>query len=143
MAVAGLVVGFAVGATGVGGGSLMTPALIMLFGVNPVTAVGTDLMYATISKVFGVVLHGRNRSVDWRIVGWQALGSIPATLATLEFLRDDDYRAQIARLTTLVLAVAVLATAIIILFPQRRLSRADPDRPSAADRGVAGRPALT
>lgn len=64
IAVAGLVVGFAVGATGVGGGSLMTPALIMLFGVNPMTAVGTDLMYATISKVFGVVLHGRNRSVD-------------------------------------------------------------------------------
>ena len=86
---AGLVVGTAVGATGVGGGSLMTPILILFYGISPAVAVGTDLLYASISKAFGVVLHGRNGSVDWRIVGWMALGSVPAALMTLLFLRHQ------------------------------------------------------
>ena len=75
---AGLVVGLAVGATGVGGGSLMTPILILFYGINPAIAVGTDLLYASISKAFAVALHGRNGSVDWNIVGWLAVGSVPA-----------------------------------------------------------------
>src|SRR3546814_2546156 len=66
---AGLVVGTAVGATGVGGGSLMTPILILFCGIKPAIAVGTDLLYASISKAFGVTLHGRNGSVDWKLVG--------------------------------------------------------------------------
>src|SRR5689334_24351666 len=77
---AGLVVGLAVGATGVGGGSLMTPILILFYGISPAIAVGTDLLYASISKAFAVVLHGKNGSVDWQIVGRLSLGSVPAAL---------------------------------------------------------------
>ena len=77
-ALAGLVVGTAVGATGVGGGSLMTPILILFYGISPAVAVGTDLLYASISKAFGVALHGRRGTVDWKIVGWMSAGSVPA-----------------------------------------------------------------
>src|SRR5262249_20239072 len=82
-AVSGLAVGLLVGMTGVGGGSLMTPLLILLFGVHPVTAVGTDLLYAAATKTAGSLVHGFNRNIDWRIVGRLALGSIPATGLTL------------------------------------------------------------
>src|ERR1700741_3281519 len=87
---AGLVVGTAVGATGVGGGSLMTPILILFYGISPSVAVGTDLLYASISKGFGVALHGSRGTVDWRIVGRMALGSVPAALLTLLLLRHVE-----------------------------------------------------
>ncbi|HTN97748.1 MAG TPA: sulfite exporter TauE/SafE family protein, partial [Nordella sp.] len=72
-----------VGVTGVGGGSLMTPLLVLLFGVHPVTAVGTDLLYAAITKTAGTAVHGRNKTIDWRIVGRLAAGSLPAAAVTL------------------------------------------------------------
>src|SRR5271156_3972947 len=68
-ALSGLVVGFVVGLTGVGGGSLMTPLLVLLFGVHPATAVGTDLLYAGVTKSVGTAVHGRSGSINWRIVG--------------------------------------------------------------------------
>ena len=73
----GVLVGGLVGMTGVGGGSLMTPLLILLFHVNPATAVGTDLIYASVTKTGGSLVHGYNRTIDWRIVGRLALGSLP------------------------------------------------------------------
>lgn len=79
---AGLVVGFVVGVTGVGGGSLMTPALIGLLRVEPHIAIGTDLLYAAISKFCGTLVHARKLNVVWPIVFWMALGSIPASLGT-------------------------------------------------------------
>src|ERR1700759_4691937 len=79
----GFAVGFLVGMTGVGGGSLMTPLLILLFHVHPATAVGTDLLYASITKTGGSPVHSINRTIDWRIVGRLATGSLPASLATL------------------------------------------------------------
>ena len=80
----GFAVGLLVGITGVGGGSLMTPLLVFLFGFKPAVAVGTDLLYAAITKTGGVfVHHGKHRSVDWRIVGWLSLGSLPLALLTL------------------------------------------------------------
>lgn len=75
--VAGLVVGFVVGLTGVGGGSLMTPILLW-FGINPATAVGTDLLYACITKMGGVWVHHQHKQIDWRITGWLALGDAGA-----------------------------------------------------------------
>src|SRR5689334_10228092 len=83
----GLVVGVLVGFTGVGGGSLMTPLLVMVFGFNPATAVGTDLLYAALTKTCGTVVHGRNATVDWRIVGRLASGSIPAATAMILLLQ--------------------------------------------------------
>ena len=79
----GFFVGLLVGQTGMGGGALMTPLLILLFGVHPATAVGTDLLYASATKTVGTLVHGLNHTVDWRIVGWLALGSVPATALTL------------------------------------------------------------
>ncbi|MEI9928074.1 MAG: sulfite exporter TauE/SafE family protein [Sphingomonas sp.] len=81
-ALAGLLVGIVVGLTGVGGGSLMSPILILLFGIAPATAIGTDLWFAAITKTVGSTIHHRNQSVDWRIVGLLAIGSVPATLLT-------------------------------------------------------------
>src|SRR5258705_2362224 len=85
-AVAGFLVGALVGVTGVGGGSLMTPILIVLFGVAPATAVGTDLLFAAATKTVGSLVHGVNRTIDWRIVRRLAAGSIPATLFALAVL---------------------------------------------------------
>lgn len=87
---AGLAVGFLVGVTGIGGGALMTPLLILLFGYAPVTAVGTDLLYATITKAVGMVVHGRQRTVDWMVVRRLASGSLPAAGALLMWLSQAD-----------------------------------------------------
>src|ERR1700744_3673656 len=80
---AGFAVGFLVGMTGVGGGSLMTPILILLFGIHPVTAVGTDLLYAAATKTAGTLVHGLGRTIEWRIVALLASGSVPMTVLTL------------------------------------------------------------
>ncbi len=82
-AVAGLLVGILVGLTGVGGGSLMTPVLVLMFGVSPHTAVGTDLLFAATTKTFGSAVHGWRESVDWKIVRRLAMGSLPAAAVTL------------------------------------------------------------
>ncbi|ODN70075.1 Sulfite exporter TauE/SafE [Methylobrevis pamukkalensis] len=86
----GLAVGILVGLTGVGGGSLMTPLLVLVFGVHPVTAVGTDLLYASITKAGGTAIHGLNKTIDWVVMGLLALGSVPATVVTLLVLSQVD-----------------------------------------------------
>ncbi|HWF65244.1 MAG TPA: sulfite exporter TauE/SafE family protein [Rhizomicrobium sp.] len=113
----GFAVGFLVGMTGVGGGALMTPLLILLFHVHPTTAVGTDLVYASITKSCGTVVHGFSRNVDWRIVGRLALGSLPASLLTLgalHLLKVDQ--AALNGLITRVLGFSLLATALALVF---------------------------
>jgi uncharacterized membrane protein YfcA len=116
--VAGLVVGTAVGATGVGGGSLMTPILILFYGISPSMAVGTDLLYASISKAFGVALHGSRGTVDWKIVGWMALGSVPAALLTVLLLRHFEATKSLDHLIKLTLAIAIVVTATFTLFQE-------------------------
>lgn len=120
----GLVVGFVVGLTGVGGGSLMTP-LLLWFGINPATAVGTDLLYAAITKSGGVFAHQRNKSINWRIAGLLCLGSIPASLFALWMLTnlhtDTHVQDSLIRHT---LGYVLLLTAIAILFKKRLLAYA-------------------
>ncbi len=87
-AIAGLLVGFLVGLTGVGGGSLMTPILVLLFGVAPGTAVGTDLLFASVTKIVGSTVHGRRETVDWHIMRRLAMGSVPAAAITLFLISD-------------------------------------------------------
>ncbi|MFJ4155635.1 sulfite exporter TauE/SafE family protein [Pseudomonas sp. NPDC090233] len=116
---AGLVVGFIVGMTGVGGGSLMTPILLW-FGINPATAVGTDLLYAAITKASGVWVHGRNKNIDWKITGWLSLGSVPAAAVTLWFL--STLHTDTSALNAIIkqgLAVVLILTALAILFKSR------------------------
>ncbi|MNE38446.1 Sulfite exporter TauE/SafE [compost metagenome] len=116
---AGLVVGFIVGMTGVGGGSLMTPILLW-FGINPATAVGTDLLYAAITKASGVWVHGKNKNIDWKITGWLTLGSVPAAALTLWFLASLDADTQAANaIIKQGLAVVLVLTALAILFKSK------------------------
>src|SRR5258705_4823778 len=82
----GFLVGLIVGVTGVGGGSLMTPLLVLVFGVAPVTAVGTDLLFAALTKTGGAWAHARRGNVAWNVVGWLAAGSVPASAVTLVVL---------------------------------------------------------
>jgi hypothetical protein len=113
----GFAVGVLVGMTGVGGGALMTPILIMLFGIHPATAVGTDLLYAAATKTGGSLVHGFARSIDWRVVGRLATGSVPATVVTLGALSHFNLSGDAARnLITLVLSVALFATALVLVF---------------------------
>jgi uncharacterized membrane protein YfcA len=113
----GLFVGMLVGMTGVGGGSLMTPLLILFFGIHPGTAVGTDLLYASVTKGVGTTVHSIARSVDWRIVYRLALGSIPATAVTIYGLALlGPASAATSALITLVLGVALFFTAFALLF---------------------------
>lgn len=114
--VAGLVVGFAIGATGVGGGSLMTPILILGFGLPPATAVGTDLLYAALTKSFGVLLHDRQGTVEWRITGLLALGSVPTTLLTIVALRVVGIGPLEQHVMTYTLGGAIIFTAVFTLF---------------------------
>ena len=116
---AGLLVGIAVGATGVGGGSLMTPILILFLGVAPATAVGTDLLYASISKGFGVFLHGKNGSVDWKIVRNLAYGSVPAALITLVIIHNFVDPGALDKYIKVTLGVAVTTTALFSLLQER------------------------
>lgn len=130
---AGLVVGVAVGATGVGGGSLMTPILILFYGISPSVAVGTDLIYASISKAFGVALHGRNGSLDWRLVGWMSLGSVPAALLTLLFLHEQTPGKELDQLIKLTLSIAIVVTAVFTVFQDRVMAlirRSSPPAPA-------------
>ncbi len=115
---AGLIVGIAVGATGVGGGSLMTPILILFYGISPKLAVGTDLLYASLSKSWGVTLHHHNGSMAWPIVGWLSLGSVPAALAMLLFIGSHGSSADLDRWIKLTLAIAVMTTATFTLLQE-------------------------
>src|ERR1700728_857347 len=89
-ALSGFCVGLLVGMTGVGGGSLMTPLLLLFFGIHPSTAVGTDLLFAASTKTAGTIVHAAERTIDWRLVGLLAIGSVPATIATLILLSRVD-----------------------------------------------------
>ncbi|HEY8163355.1 MAG: sulfite exporter TauE/SafE family protein [Methylocystis sp.] len=114
----GFIVGALVGLTGVGGGSLMTPILVLLFGVAPGTAVGTDLLYAAVTKSGGTIIHALNDTVDWRITRRLACGSAPATIVSLLMLSWLGQTAGHAAngLVTTVLGFALLLTALTILF---------------------------
>jgi uncharacterized protein len=119
LVVAGLVVGLIVGLTGVGGGSLMTPILLW-FGISPTTAVGTDLLYAAITKAGGVFVHNKKQNINWPITGWLSLGSIPAALLTLYVLHvlDTDTTA-LNSVIKYSLGWALVFTSVAILFKKK------------------------
>lgn len=119
--VAGFGVGLLVGLTGVGGGSLMTPVLVLLFGIQPVTAVGTDLLYAAVTKSAGTVVHGWNGTVDWRVTGRLLLGSAPATALTLLALYYFAPASRSSHLISVILGIALIITAISLLLRRKVL----------------------
>lgn len=119
--VAGFAVGAIVGLTGVGGGSLMTPLLMLLFGVSPSVAVGTDLLYAAVTKSGGTIAHSLKGTVDWRISGALALGSIPAAAATLLFVHHffPGGIGGASKLISFALGIALVLTAVSLVFRQK------------------------
>jgi uncharacterized membrane protein YfcA len=111
----GVLVGGLVGFTGVGGGSLMTPTLILLFRVVPAVAVGTDLLYAAITNTSGSLVHGFNKTIDWKVVGRLALGSVPTTalsILLLYVIGAESSRGH--EIVTKVLGLALLVTAFLL-----------------------------
>src|SRR5947199_9781568 len=111
MALAGLGVGVVVGLTGMGGGALMTPILVLLFGVPPIAAVSSDLAASAVMKPFGGLVHARRGTVNWALVRWLCLGSVPAAVAGVGLLRLIGPAASIQRWIQLALAAALLLAA--------------------------------
>lgn len=113
---AGAGVGFAIGLTGVGGGSIMTP-LLLAFGFPMHIAVGTDLLYAAITKTGGVIVHAQQKTIDWKLVYWLALGSLPASIATVVLLKvyftsPQDY----SLILSTCLGFMLIATSAALIF---------------------------
>lgn len=124
---AGVLVGLLVGLTGVGGGSLMTPILVLAFGFHPATAVGTDLLYAAATKTVGTTVHGWRGTLDWRIVGRLATGSVPATIVTLLLLgQASEHSPATEHLLATLLGVVLVASAVATLLRHRIVAALTP-----------------
>ncbi len=135
----GFGVGALVGLTGVGGGSLMTPVLVLLFGIHPATAVGTDLLYAACTKSAGVLVHARRQTVDWPVVRRLACGSLPAAALTLLLLQQlHVHTAAVSRVITPVLGVAILLTVLLLLSQDRLIAVLGPHSAELSPRRARG-----
>jgi uncharacterized membrane protein YfcA len=123
--VAGLFVGGVVGLTGVGGGSLMTPILVLIFGQSPVVAVGTDLVFSASTKLAATASFAGSRRVDWRIVGRLALGSIPGAVAVVCWFWTTRHTPGVVEQVigrALAVLLAIAAVAMLLQYPLRRLA---------------------
>ncbi len=116
---AGLVVGLIVGMTGIGGGALMTPILIVGFGISPAVAVSTDLLYAAVTKMGGVWPYAKKRLVNWQIVIAMLIGSIPGALLTLWWLHGIEEMEALEQLMNLTLGVSLVLTSVAVFFRNR------------------------
>ncbi len=113
----GFAVGLLVGLTGVGGGSLMTPILLIFFNQPAAVAVGTDLLYASITKSTGILAHGKLGNIDWRIVRFLATGSIPASIITTVYLsKMDVFSANAVVTIKFWLGIALMLTSLSVIF---------------------------
>ncbi len=120
MVLAGLGVGVVVGLTGMGGGALMTPILVLLFGVPPMAAVSSDLAASAVMKPFGGLVHARRGTVAWSLVGWLCVGSVPSAFLGVLLLRLVGDGGGVQRVIELALAVALLLAALGLLVKTRR-----------------------
>jgi uncharacterized membrane protein YfcA len=136
-AISGFGVGVLVGMTGVGGGSLMTPLLILLFGIHPTTAVGTDLLFAASTKTVGTIVHATARTVDWLLVGLLAIGSVPATLATIFLLSRFNLTSATAQHFIAITLGGVLLVTALFLIAGRTVRERYAGRLNAIDRRTA------
>jgi uncharacterized membrane protein YfcA len=114
LVVAGALTGFVVGLTGVGGGALMTPILLLVFGIAPTVAIGTDLWFAAITKMFAVNIHHKRNLIDWGVVKALWLGSLPAALLTVIAIAITPASADLTTFLKTAIAVAIFITAISI-----------------------------
>ena len=145
---AGLGVGLLIGLTGVGGGSVMTPLLILGWGVPPLTAVGTDLLFAAGTKAGGLWPLWRLRRIPWAVVGWMALGSVPVSALTVWWMSHQLHNAlsSVESLVKLSLGVALLLTAGVTLYKAMQGTTFTPAQalaPTGAESGTDRHPSLT
>ena len=141
--IAGFGVGLLVGLTGVGGGALMTPLLVLLFGVSPATAVGTDLWFAAITKSVGGVVHNKRGSVDWEVFRRLCWGSIPASLITLAILHYSGAGKMANGFLIQALGVVLILTAAAMFFKKRLHGFGRHLRDIAAEKFKGAQPSLT
>ena len=132
--VAGFVVGLLVGITGVGGGSLMTPLLVLVFGMAPAAAVGTDLWFAAITKLVGGTVHHQRGGVDWQVVRRLSLGSLPAAVLTLVWLHTSGLGPVKQGLILHMLGVVLVLTALAMLLKKQLHAVGQRLRSSAPER---------
>jgi uncharacterized protein len=138
VSLSGFLVGLLVGQTGTGGGSLMTPLLVLLFGVHPATAVGTDLLYASATKSVGTLVHGMHHTVNWQIVTRLASGSVPGTIITLLILSQFNLNGRAAgAVISAALAVLLLLTASSLVFRRQFVEAVGPSVENLTERQVA------
>jgi uncharacterized protein len=119
LAATGALTGLLVGLTGVGGGAVMTPLLLLVFGVAPLSAIGTDLWFAAITKVVATRVHHGHGLIDWQVVRRLWLGSLPASALTLVWIALKPVDASMADFLKLVVAGAVVVTAVAMLFQKQ------------------------
>lgn len=141
-ALAGALTGFVVGLTGVGGGALMTPILLIFFGVSPTTAIATDLWFAAITKLVGARVHHTNGNVDWQVAKRLWLGSLPMALLIVVIV---SLGAQVAKVDwlTKAIGIVVLITAIGLLVAPKLVAYARGRRIGQPEQFKAAQPALT
>lgn len=139
---AGAFTGFVVGLTGVGGGALMTPILLIVFGVSPATAVATDLWFAAVTKTVGAGVHHKNDNIDWQVAKRLWLGSLPIALLVVLLV---GFGARVEKLDWLTrsIGIVVLITAVGLLAAPRLVAFARGRRVSRPERFKAVQPALT
>jgi len=140
---AGFGVGALVGMTGVGGGALMTPILVLLFGVAPAAAVGTDLWFAAITKMAGGAVHQRQGTVDWQVLGRLCLGSLPTSVLTLLWLHHSGIGQVQQGLILQALGAVLLLTALAMIFKKRTHAIGQALRRQAPESFKRAQPALT
>jgi uncharacterized protein len=116
IALASVLVGFTVGLTGMGGGALMTPILLIFFGINPTAAVSSDLVAAMVMKPVGGGVHVRRKTVRWELVRWLCIGSIPAAFAGVLLLHATGDSATIEHVTKVFLGVTLMLAAGAMVF---------------------------
>ncbi len=145
LAIVGLLVGFVVGITGMGGGALMTPILVILFQVQPLAAVSSDLVASFFMKPVGAAVHYRRRTIEWPVVFWLVVGSVPSAFAGVLLLRLLGHGRQIQQEVQIALGVALILAAAAIAIKAVLQLRMSSDRPggSAAVEGMRVRPLLT
>ena len=130
VALAGLIVGFAVGLTGMGGGALMTPILVLFFGIAPIAAVSSDLVASLIMKPVGAAVHAGRGTVRWNLAGWLAIGSVPSAFLGVIFLKSISHGTRVQTIVSVALG-AVLLVAVAALLAKMYL-----DHRNGTSRGV-------
>ncbi|MER7184251.1 sulfite exporter TauE/SafE family protein [Streptomyces hyaluromycini] len=135
--IAGALVGFAVGLTGMGGGALMTPIMVMVFGVNPTAAIGSDLAASVFMKPFGALVHQRAGTVRWDIVRWLLPTAVPAAFGGVFLLRalgdGDDLQQRVKYVVGTALMLAVVGMLARMWLDRRRTTADGPDGPDGED----------